>query len=32
VEAKVTFSVKDGKVESMTLFQGGQQIPGKRIK
>nr|WP_290931422.1 serine hydrolase [Haliscomenobacter sp.] len=32
VEAKVTFSVKDGKVESMTLFQGGQVMPGKKIK
>lgn len=32
VEAQVTFSVKDGKVESMTLFQGGQVIPGKKIK
>jgi CubicO group peptidase (beta-lactamase class C family) len=32
VEARVTFSVKEGKVESLTLFQGGQQIPGKRIK
>ncbi|WP_421796171.1 serine hydrolase [Haliscomenobacter sp.] len=32
VEARVTFSVKEGKVESMTLFQGGQVLPGKRIK
>jgi hypothetical protein len=32
VEAQVTFTSKDGKVESMTLFQGGQLIPGKRIK
>lgn len=32
VEAKVTFTSKDGKVESMTLFQGGQVMPGKRIK
>lgn len=32
VEAQVTFSVKEGKVESMTLFQGGQVMPGKRIK
>ncbi len=32
VEAQVTFSVQDGKVESMTLFQGGQAIPGKKIK
>ncbi len=32
VEAQVTFSVKEGKVESMTLFQGGQVMPGKKIK
>lgn len=32
VEAQVTFTVKDGKAESMTLFQGGQVLPGKRIK
>lgn len=32
VEARVTFSVKEGKVESLTLFQGGQVIPGKKIK
>jgi CubicO group peptidase (beta-lactamase class C family) len=32
VEAQVTFTSKDGKVESMTLFQGGQVLPGKRIK
>lgn len=32
VEAQVTFTTKDGKVESLTLFQGGQKIPGKRIK
>ena len=31
VEAKVIFSAKGGKVESMTLFQGGQAMPGKRI-
>ncbi|MBK9488257.1 MAG: DUF3471 domain-containing protein [Haliscomenobacter sp.] len=31
VEAKVTFSAKDGKVEIMTLFQGGQAMPWKRI-
>lgn len=32
VDAQITFSVNDGKVESMTLFQGGQVLPGKRIK
>ena len=32
VDAQVTFLVKEGKVESMTLFQGGQVMPGKRIK
>lgn len=32
VDAQVTFTSKDGKVESLTLFQGGQKIPGNRIK
>lgn len=32
VSAQLTFSVKEGKAESLTLFQGGQKIPGKRIK
>lgn len=32
VDAQVTFSVKEGKVESLTLFQGGQVMPGKKIK
>jgi serine-type D-Ala-D-Ala carboxypeptidase/endopeptidase len=32
VEAQVTFSVKEGKVESLTLFQGEQAMPGKMIK
>lgn len=32
VEAQITFTVKEGKVESMTLFQGGQAIPGKKVK
>lgn len=32
VDAEVTFTSKEGKVESMTLFQGGQVMPGKKIK
>jgi hypothetical protein len=32
VSAQITFSSKNGKVESMTLFQNGQIMPGKRIK
>ena len=32
VEAEVTFTSKEGKVDSMTLFQGGQVMPGKKIK
>ena len=32
VEAKVSFELKDGIVESLTLLQGGQKIPGKKIK
>jgi len=32
VPAQITFSSKDGKVESLTLFQNGQTIPGKRIQ
>jgi tetratricopeptide (TPR) repeat protein len=32
VSAQISFSSKDGKVESLTLFQNGQTIPGKRIK
>ncbi len=31
VEARITFSSTDGKVESLTLYQGGQVMPGKRI-
>lgn len=31
VPAQITFFSKDGKVESLTLFQNGQAIPGKRI-
>lgn len=33
VEATVKFSVDtDGKIESLTLLQGGQTIPGKRVE
>jgi hypothetical protein len=32
VEAQITFTVTDGKVESLTLHQGGQKINGKKIK
>jgi tetratricopeptide (TPR) repeat protein len=31
VPAKIVFSVKDGKAESLTLFQGGKEMPGKKI-
>lgn len=31
VNAQITFSSKDGRVDSLTLFQNGQTIPGKRI-
>ncbi len=30
VEARVVFSVKDGQVESLTLYQNGQAIPGRK--
>lgn len=30
VTAQITFTVKDGKVESLTLYQNGQVLPGKR--
>ncbi|MDZ4703974.1 MAG: serine hydrolase [Saprospiraceae bacterium] len=30
VEARIVFNSKDGQVEDLTLFQGGQVIPGKR--
>ncbi|PHN03653.1 serine hydrolase [Flavilitoribacter nigricans] len=32
VNAQVQFMVKDGKVESLTLFQGGQELNGKKVK
>ncbi|MFO7825864.1 MAG: serine hydrolase [Cyclobacterium sp.] len=32
VEAKVSFERKDGVVESLTLFQGGSETPGKKVK
>ncbi|MBL7827240.1 MAG: DUF3471 domain-containing protein [Saprospiraceae bacterium] len=32
VDAQINFTVKDGKVESLTLFQNGQKIPGKKVK
>ncbi len=32
VEAKLSFQIKDGIVESLTLFQGGQEIIGKKIE
>jgi CubicO group peptidase (beta-lactamase class C family) len=31
VEAKVIFTVKNGKAESLTLYQGGQALLGKRV-
>ena len=33
VKATVKFNVnEEGKVESLTLFQGGQEIPGKKVE
>jgi D-alanyl-D-alanine-carboxypeptidase/D-alanyl-D-alanine-endopeptidase len=32
VAAKVVFSTKDGTVESLTLYQGGQEMLGKKMK
>ena len=32
VPAKVSFFTKNGKPESLTLFQGGREMPGKKIK
>ncbi len=32
VEAQITFNLANGKVESLTLSQGGQNINGKKIK
>ena len=32
VEAKLSFKLIDGKVVSLTLFQGGQEIQGKKIE
>jgi len=32
MDTQVTFNAKDGKIEGLTLFQGGQKIPGNRIK
>ncbi|MBK9107582.1 MAG: serine hydrolase [Saprospiraceae bacterium] len=31
VPAQISFFSKDGKVESLTLYQGGREMPGKRI-
>ncbi|MCI4671882.1 MAG: serine hydrolase [Bacteroidia bacterium] len=32
VKAKIRFKVEDGKVESLTLFQGGREMPGKKVE
>src|SRR5690606_36436186 len=32
VEAKISFQLKEGGVEGLTLFQGGQNMPGKKIE
>lgn len=32
VEARIIFTVKDGKAESLTLYQAGQVMPGKRVE
>ncbi|WP_162339843.1 serine hydrolase [Cyclobacterium salsum] len=31
VEASISFQSKNGVVESLTLFQGGQKMPGKKV-
>ena len=31
-KTKITFQLKNDTVESLTLFQGGQEIKGKKIK
>lgn len=31
VEARIVFNVRNGRVESLTLYQGGQVIPGKKV-
>ncbi|MGI9530014.1 serine hydrolase [Lutimonas sp.] len=32
VEAQIEFNQTDGKVDSLTLFQNGQEMPGKRLQ
>ena len=32
IKAKITFQLKNDTVESLTLFQGGQEIKGKKIE
>jgi len=32
VEAEISFTLVDGVVEKLTLFQGGQVLPGKKIE
>ncbi|HMQ63280.1 MAG TPA: serine hydrolase [Flavilitoribacter sp.] len=32
VAAQVVFNAKDGQVESLTLFQGGQELPAKKME
>lgn len=32
VEAKITFQLEDEKVKSLTLYQNGQVIPGKKVE
>lgn len=32
VEARISFSSKDGKAESLTLYQGGQVMSGKKVE
>lgn len=32
VEASISFQSKNGVVESLTLFQGGQKMPGKKVE
>jgi hypothetical protein len=32
IEAQIEFNKTDGKVDSLTLFQNGQEMPGKRLE
>lgn len=32
VKAEISFQVKEGSIESLVLYQGGQEMPGKKIE